>query len=180
LKDIIIEAVDSSFLLKIEDKTLGFLNVSVKQMITQLCNRGGTLDFADTKTLLAKRDKEWDISKVHTIYFNQVEKAIKQLICAGITSDLKERTDTALYYLKKSGEFDAAVREWEQKATVDKMWTNINTLISAKYATENKQNKLTAKQFQVNIIEEQAEVTKELIANLTEAHTRLSNPPRMQ
>jgi hypothetical protein len=86
LKDIIIKAVESDFLLKIEDKTIGFLNVSARQMITHLCNRGGTLDFADTKTLLAKKDQEWDVSKAPTIYFNQVEKAIKQLNCTGITS----------------------------------------------------------------------------------------------
>ncbi len=89
MKDIIIEAVDSDFLLKIEDETLGFLNVSVRQMIMHLCNRGGTLDFVDTNTLLAKRDQEWDVSKIPTINFNRVEKVIKQLSHACITSDLK-------------------------------------------------------------------------------------------
>jgi hypothetical protein len=39
------------------------------------------------------------------------------------------------------------------------------------YAKENKQNKLTAKQFKANAIEEQAEVTEELINALTENHT---------
>jgi hypothetical protein len=34
-----------------------------------------------------------------------------------------------------------------------------------------KQNKLTAKQYKANVMEEQAEATKELIANLTESHT---------
>ena len=37
---------------------------------------------------------------------------------------------------------------------------------------ENKQNKLTAKQFKANLIKEQAEATEELIATLTENHTR--------
>jgi hypothetical protein len=74
----------------------------------------------------------------------------------------------ALYNLKKSGEFDAAVRECEQKATVDKTWANIKMFMAAEYAKENKQNILTAKQFQANIIEEQVEATEELIANLME------------
>jgi hypothetical protein len=39
------------------------------------------------------------------------------------------------------------------------------------YARENKQNKLTAKQYKANAMEEQAEATEELIANLTESHT---------
>ena len=37
---------------------------------------------------------------------------------------------------------------------------------------ENKQNKLTAKNFKANMIEEQAEATEELIAALTEKHTQ--------
>jgi hypothetical protein len=48
-------------------------------MLNQLCNRGGALDFADTKTLLAKRDQEWDASEFPMLYFIQVEKAMKQL-----------------------------------------------------------------------------------------------------
>ena len=172
LKDIIIQAVDEDFLLEIEDETLGFLNETPKSMIVHLRNPGGALDFADTKTLLTERDQEWDASEIPTMYFNRVEKAMQQLTRAGITSDLKERTDMALYYLKSTGEYDAAVREWEAKPVAIRTWTNIKLFMSAEYAKENKQNKQTAKQMKANAIEEQAEATEELIANLTEAHTR--------
>jgi hypothetical protein len=141
-------------------------------MIDHLKARGGALDFADTKTLLAERDMEWDLSENPQVYFNRVEKAVKALTRAGITSDMNERRDMALYYLKASGEFDAAVREWENKAAADKTWINIKTFIATEYARENKQNKLTAKQFRANLIEDQAEATEELIATLTENHTR--------
>jgi hypothetical protein len=53
-KDIILEAVYSEYLLKIEDEILGFLNQTPTQMLTHLRNRGGALDFAVTKTLLAE------------------------------------------------------------------------------------------------------------------------------
>jgi len=173
LKDIIQEAVEHDYLLEIEDDTLGFLNQTPRQIIDHLKARGGTLDFADTKTLLAERDTEWDISENPQVYFNRVEKAVKALTRAGISSDMNERRDMALYYLKSTGEFDAAVREWENKAAADKTWTNIKTFISTEYARENKQNKLTAKQFnKANLIQEQAEATEELIATLTENHTR--------
>jgi len=171
-KDIILEAVDNEYLLEIEDEILGFLNITPTDMLTHLRNRGGALDFADTKTLLAERDGEWDASEVPQIYFNRVEKAIQGLTRAGINSDLNERRDMALFYLKASGEFDAAVREWEQRPARNKTWQNIKTFISAEYAKENKQNKLTAKNFKANMIEEQAEATEELIAALTEKHTQ--------
>jgi hypothetical protein len=38
-----------------------------------------------------------------------VEKAIKGLAQNGITSDLNERRDIALYHLKAAGEFDPAM-----------------------------------------------------------------------
>jgi hypothetical protein len=58
---------------------------------------------------------------------------------------LNEHQDMALYYLKASGEFDTAVRKWEQKPAGQKTWQNIKTFISTEHAKENKQNKLTAK-----------------------------------
>ena len=45
-------------------------------MLDHLRERGGALDFADTKTLLAERDAEWNINKIPQIYFNRVEKAM--------------------------------------------------------------------------------------------------------
>ena len=77
----------------------------------------------------------------------------------------------ALYHFKASGEFDAAVCKWVNNAAADKTWTNIKTFISAEYACKKKK-KPTAKQFKANAIEEQAEATEELIAALTENHTR--------
>jgi len=171
-KDIFMEAVDHEYLLEIEDEILGFLNQTPTDMMTHLRNRGGALDFADTKTLLAERDGEWDANEVPQLYFNRVEKAIQGLTRARINSDLNERHDMALYFSKASGEFDAAVREWENRPASQKTWQNIKTFISAEHAKENKQNKLTVKNFKANMIEEQAEATEELTAALTEKHTQ--------
>ena len=120
-KDIILEAVDNEYLTEIEDKILGYLNQTPTNMLVMhLRNQGGALNFADTKTLLAEQDREWVASEVPQIYFNWVEKAIQWLTCAGINSNLNERCEMALYYLKASGEIDAAIWEWEQKPAAQK------------------------------------------------------------
>ncbi len=169
--------VEHDYLLEIKDNMLGFLNQTLRQMIDHLKVRGGTLDFMDTKTLLAERDMECDISKNPQIYFSRVEKAVKTLTRANITSDMNQFQDMALYHFKASGKFDAAVREWENKLAADKTWANIKTFISAEYARKNKQNKLTAKQFKANAMEEQAEAMEERIATMTENHTRQIEAP---
>jgi hypothetical protein len=53
-KDLILEAVDTEYLSKIEHETLGYLNQTPRQMLAHLLPRGGALDFADTKDLLAE------------------------------------------------------------------------------------------------------------------------------
>ena len=159
-------------MLEIEDEILGFLNQTPKQIIAHLHNRGGQLDFADTKKLIKERDSEWDGSEVPQVYFNCITKAMEQLQRARISSDLNEQRDMALFYLKASGEYNPAVREWENKPTANKTWANIKVFISNEFAKENKQTKVTAKQFKANLIEEQAEITEELINNLMQAHTK--------
>jgi hypothetical protein len=62
--------VEHNYLLEIEHETLGFLNQTPRMIINHLKARGGSLDFADTKTLLTERDAEWDVSEVPQIYFN--------------------------------------------------------------------------------------------------------------
>ena len=171
LKDMILKAVEHDYLMEIEDATLKFLNQTPRQMLNQLKARGGALDFADMKTLLTERDMEWDISKNLQVYFNRVKKAVKALTRAGITSNMNQRRDMALYYLKASVEFDAAVQEWENKVAGDKTCAGIKTFISTEYTRNNNQKKLTAKQSKANLIKEQAEATEELIATLIENHT---------
>jgi hypothetical protein len=98
---------------------------------------------------------------------------MRGLTRAGINSNLNKRRDMALFYLKANGEFDTAIREWEAKNEANKTWTNIKSFISTEYTQkENKQNKLTAKQFKAKAMEEHAKATEELINALTENHTR--------
>ncbi len=64
---------------------------------------------------------------------------MRGLTRAGINSNHNERRGMALFYLKATGEFDAAVREWEAKPEANQTWTNIKSFISTEYAKENKQ-----------------------------------------
>jgi hypothetical protein len=73
---------------------------------------------------------------VKTLKFisTELKKAVKALTRTNINTDMNQLRDMALYHFKASGEFDAAVCEWENKASADKTWSNIKTFISAEYA----------------------------------------------
>ncbi len=75
----------------------------------------------------------------------------RELGDAGLLEEDKYLAEVNLEELStSSGEFDAAVREWENRPAGQKTWQNIKTFISAEHAKENKQNKLTAKNFKAN------------------------------
>jgi hypothetical protein len=119
-KDLILEAVDYKYLIKIENETLRFLNKTPKQMLEHLLDRGGALNFANTKNLIAKRDREWNINKNPQIYFNRVEKAMKSLAQNGINSDLNKRRDMTLYHLKATGGLDALFANGNRNLQLEK------------------------------------------------------------
>jgi hypothetical protein len=79
LKDKIIEAVEESYLIELEEELIGYMNVTALDMIKHLQERSGGLDHKDVSAIAAERDAEWDVTETPAVYFNKVEKAIKQL-----------------------------------------------------------------------------------------------------
>ena len=144
LRDKIIEAVEESYLIELEEELIGYMNVTVKQMIEHLQERSGGLDHKDINEIASERDAEWDITDTPAVYFNKVEKAIKQLERFNIKTDLVLCMNRAMEAFDNSGLFDAAVREWNNKDKAEKTWANIKIFINTEYAKMNK-NKLTAR-----------------------------------
>jgi hypothetical protein len=56
-------------------------------MLTHLHKCWGVIDFVGITALIAECDAPWNVAEVPTIYFNRVEKAMKQLAKANITWD---------------------------------------------------------------------------------------------
>ncbi len=87
LKDLVLKEIDENYLLEIKHKCMAFLNVTAAQMLTHLRNCWGVVDFVDIMALMAECDAPWSVDEVQTLYFNQVEKAMKQLAKANIYWD---------------------------------------------------------------------------------------------
>jgi len=144
LKDKIIEAVEESYLIELEEDVIGYMNVTVRQMIEHLQERSGGLDHKDVSAIAAERDAEWDVTETPAVYFNKVEKAIKQLERFNIQTDLTLCMNRAIEAFDNSGLCDAAVREWNNKDKAEKTWSNAKKFINTEYAKANKNN-LTAR-----------------------------------
>jgi hypothetical protein len=113
LKDLILKAIDEDYLLEIKHECVAFLNMTAVQMLTHLCNHWEVVDFVDITALMSKCDAPWSMAEVPTIYFNQVEKAMKQLAKANITWDWRAMMNKALKSFKDAGDYEPAICKWE-------------------------------------------------------------------
>ncbi len=124
LKDLILQAVEEDFLLELRAEGIAYLNVTPLQMLTHLRNRWGSMDFVDITSLLTEFDAPWNSAEVPTKYFNQTEKARRQLARANVQIDERAMMAKALKSFKDAGDYDAPIREWEAKPVAAQTYAN--------------------------------------------------------
>ncbi len=175
VKDLIRDAVDEDYLIELKQERVGYLRVTAKDMITHLRSRWGSADFVDKCALINELNTPWSAAEVPTIYFNRIEKAIKQLSRVGVPWQREACINNALKAFKDAGEYDAAVREWEAKPEAEKTWDNVKKMITSEYSKYQRQHSTSAKSLGyglANALEDFAAMTEEVVAALTEEHSK--------
>ena len=174
MKDLILQAMEEDFVLELRDQVTAYLNVTPLQMLTHLRNRWGAMDFVDITALLAECDLPWNAAEVPTKYFNRVDKARRQLARANVQIDERAMMVKALKSFKDAGDFDPAIREWEARPVAMQTYANLKIVMCMEYSKLNRQDSTTARATGHgsvnNIVEEMAQATEELVAELTERH----------
>ena len=176
LKDLILQAVDEDFLLELRAEGIAYLNVTPLQMLTHLRDRWGTMDYVDITSLLAECDTPWNAAEVPTKYFNRTEKARRQLARANVQIDERAMLAKALKSFKDAGDFDASIREWEARPVIAHTYANFKVVMCAEFSKLNRQDATTARATghasANNVVEQMAKATEELVAELTERHSK--------
>ena len=175
LKDLIRVAVDEDYVIELKAEKVGYLRVTAMQMIAHLRARWGSEDFVDKCVLINELNTPWNAAEVPTIYFNRIEKAIKQLARVGVSWPREACINSALKAFKDTGDYDAEVREWEAKAEIDKIWANVKTMITSEYSKYQCQHATSAKSLgygSANALEDYTALTEEVVAALTEEHAK--------
>ena len=176
LKDLILQAVDEDFLLELRAEGIAYLNVTPLQMLTHLRDRWGTMDYVDITSLLAECDTPWNAAEVPTKYFNRTEKARRQLARANVQIDERAMLAKALKSFKDAGDFDASIREWEARPVIAQTYANFKVVMCAEFSKLNRQDATTARATghasANNVVEQMAKATEELVADLSECHSK--------
>ena len=176
LKDLILQAVDEDFILELRDESIAYLNVTPIQMLTHLQNCWGSMDFTDITALMAECDSPWNAAEVPTKYFNRVDKARRQLARANVQIDERAMMAKALKYFKDAGDFDPAIHEWEARPIAAQTYANLKAVMCTEFSRLNRQDATSARTAghasANNIVEEMANATEDLVAELTEKHAK--------
>jgi hypothetical protein len=81
----------------------------------------------------------------------------------------------ALKSFKDAGNFDAAIREWEGRPVAMQTYANLKAVMCAEFSKLNQQDSTTTRatghSSANNVVEEMAQATTELVAELTKHHT---------
>lgn len=175
LKELIQGAVEEDYILELKAKHVGYMQVSVKDMITHLRERWGSADFVDKCALINELNTPWSVAELLTVYFNRIEKAIKQLARCQVLWPKEACMNSTLKAFKDTRDYDIAIREWEAKPEASKTWDNLKVMVTTEYARFHKHNSSTAKSVgysTANNVEEYAALTEEIVANITEEHSK--------
>lgn len=141
----ILKAIDPEWLEALRSPILGFTHRTPKELLDHVQTNGSELDFTDITELTHKLLEPWDVNENPATKFARDDKIEKQLAKWGIDPQPKLRLANAMTAFKKTGSYDAAIREFEAKAAGNKTFDNFRPYIIAEFARSFKQNKTTAK-----------------------------------
>ena len=141
----IVAAVDNEWLAELESETMGFNHRSPHELLEHLRKVGGTLDHMDVTELFSNLQKAWDCIETPAAFFARGDKYERQLEKAGQAKNPELRLAFALATFEASGEFDAALRDWEKKKKSDKTFAKFRVFMQQEFGQHHKHNKSTAK-----------------------------------
>ena len=102
-------------------------------------------DYMDIMELMAQLMAPWELKENPAMKFACSDKVERQLISFGLGDQSNLRLALALATFKGTGEYDDSIREFEARATPDKMLVNFRPYIINEYAKKSKTNRSTAK-----------------------------------
>jgi hypothetical protein len=132
------EAVDEEWLEGIRHEQLGFTHLTPMQLMDHISQGGALLDYMDVGEITAKLMEPWDGTENPATRFGRDDKYERQLIKAGLPDQQALRLALAQGFARKSGEYDAFLREFDARPVVDRTFPNFRPGFITEYAKRSK------------------------------------------
>eukprot|EP00804_Cyclotella_cryptica_P022255 CCRYP_017925-RA/>CCRYP_017925-RA protein AED:0.39 eAED:0.39 QI:0/-1/0/1/-1/1/1/0/386 len=145
LRNELVKCIDEEWIKELKSETMGYNHRSPREMLDYLYHMGGDLDHMDIAELNQELLKPWDHVEAPATMFARGDKYERQLIKAGIAAQPAMRLAVALAAFQASGEYDAAIRDWETKPVADKTFKHFRPFIQREFTKRVKHDKTSAK-----------------------------------
>jgi hypothetical protein len=157
---------------------LGFTNVTPLELHEHITLIAGELDYFDETDCLNSLLTPYESTENPATYFARNDKIEKQLTEAGYGDQSKQRLAIALTSFKSSGEYDAALREWDQRTAANKTFKEFRKIIVDEFTKHERRNKSTAKSVKFGSPPPNRSNSAPNQSNLARQMSSLQIPPR--
>ena len=138
LRNKIIKAVNPEWLEGIRHTTVGFTHLTPKDMLDHLKLGGVLVDYMDVSEITSRLLEQWDGSENPATRFARDDQLERQLVKAGMPPQQQLRLAIAQTFARSTGEYDAYLREFEQRPVADRTFANFRPGFVTEFANRNK------------------------------------------
>jgi hypothetical protein len=140
----IVSAVDEEWISERHDEDIGYQGIQPLELLKLLQNAGRDLDDTEITDLNIKMLEPWDGVETPVTMFARADKYERQLERHSTPKQPELRLSYAVSTYQISGQFDAAMREWQAKTPANKTFPNFRVYIQNEYTKQVKCNRSTA------------------------------------
>lgn len=146
IKNLLINAVELTYLDELNDDDHGFLLSTPENIIDHLMDRYGEISewmITENKNAM---DEGLDVTLPFATYTKRIEKCMQLAIDAGTPYTDAQIVQIGVVAITKTGEFNEGYLRWCRKPAADKSWVNYKTHFNQEFTEWRNLSKMTARQ----------------------------------
>ena len=144
LKDLIVNAVDHTYLKAKKTKYTGYHGVSAIQLMKHLMDRYGKVSEADLDANQNKLMESYNASQPIKMYYEKIEDCIQYAKDRGTTISTEQVMQTVYHVVHVSGLYNDACKKWRRRHTTTKTWEHFKAFFSTEYYDQQEQQRITS------------------------------------
>jgi hypothetical protein len=115
----------------LNDKIVGYANISARDMLDHLFETYGNITAVDLEINFEHMDRAWDPQQHVESLFKQIKDCVDYSEAGGVLIGNPQQINVGYAKIFATGHFMSACRRWNEKVTVEKTWTHFKSHFAA-------------------------------------------------
>jgi hypothetical protein len=131
LKKQIISVFEPMYLDILNDKMVGYANISARDMLDHLFETYGNITAVDLEINFEHMRRAWDPQQPVESIFKQIQDCANYSEAGGVLIGHPQQINVGYAKIFGTGHFMSACRQWNEKHTIEKTWTQFKSHFAA-------------------------------------------------